>query len=78
VAPSIVLPDITVVGAGLLATRQLGSEADDVLRAARVVFCSTTNTGIAEYARGLNTTAIPIRFADYPPLPATLRVSRAG
>jgi precorrin-6B methylase 1 len=54
VSASIALPDITIVGAGLLAARQLGAAADDVLRAARVVFCSTSNTGIADYVRLLN------------------------
>lgn len=58
-----VLPDITVVGAGLLATRHLGAAADEVVRAARVVFCSTTNTGVAEYVRGLNPAA-PIHYSE--------------
>lgn len=46
--------DITIVGAGLLGARHLGGAADDALRAARVVFCSTYNRGIAEHVRALN------------------------
>jgi precorrin-2 methylase len=46
--------DITLVGAGLLGARHLSRAADDVLRSARVVFCSTYNRGIAEHVRALN------------------------
>jgi precorrin-6B methylase 1 len=55
--------DITIVGAGLLATRHLNGAADDAIRSARVVFCSTTNTGVAEHVRALNPTAA-IRFSE--------------
>jgi precorrin-2 methylase len=46
--------DITDVGAGLFGARHLGRAADDVLRSARVVFCSTYNRGIAAHVRALN------------------------
>ena len=57
------IADITIVGAGLLAARQLGQAANDVVRSARVVFCSTTNIGIADYVRAVNPTA-EIRFSE--------------
>lgn len=55
--------DITIVGAGLLATRHLGPAADDVLRSARVVFCSSYNRGIAERVGALNPQA-SVRFSE--------------
>jgi precorrin-6B methylase 1 len=55
--------DITIVGAGLVAARQLGAAADEVLRAARIVFCSNYNTGIADHVRALNPAAT-IQFSE--------------
>lgn len=54
---------ITIIGAGLQGARQLGHAAEDVLRSARVVFCSTANTGIAAHVRALNATA-EIRISE--------------
>jgi precorrin-6B methylase 1 len=60
-----VAEDITIVGAGLVGAAYLGAAADDALRTARVVFCSTTNAGIADHVRALNPAA-------------TVRVSEEG
>src|SRR5687767_14905744 len=46
--------DLTIIGAGLLAARHLGQAAVEVLRTARVVFCSDYNSGMAEQVRALN------------------------
>jgi precorrin-6B methylase 1 len=56
--PPVSAADITIIGAGLLGTRHLGQAAVAVLRAARLVFCSAYNTGMAEHVRALNPRAI--------------------
>ena len=46
--------DITIVGVGLLGIAHMSREAEDAVRTARVVFCSTYNAGIAEHVRSLH------------------------
>jgi precorrin-6B methylase 1 len=55
--------DITIVGAGLVGAAHLGAAADDAVRSARVVFCSTTNAGIADHVRAVNPAAT-VRFSE--------------
>ncbi len=45
--------DVTIVGAGMLACAHLHREAEDAVRAARVVFYSAYDAGIAEQVRAL-------------------------
>src|SRR5688500_16622476 len=49
--------DITIIGAGLMGARHLGQAAADVLRTARLVFCSAYNAGMADHVRALNAQA---------------------
>jgi precorrin-6B methylase 1 len=51
------MEEITIVGAGLLGTAHLGRAAEDAIRAARVVFYSSYNAGMADHVRRLNATA---------------------
>jgi precorrin-6B methylase 1 len=57
------MEDIAIVGAGLCGSWHLSRAADDAIRSARVVFCSTYNTGIGDHVRALNPAAV-VRFSE--------------
>lgn len=54
VASAVVTEHITIVGVGLLGVQHMSGEAEDAVRAARVVFCSTYNAGMVEHVRVLH------------------------